>query len=137
MIRGKEDLPDVGIKAIGRHVLLLVEPKKTTTDAGLILPDDGFDDGHDPGIGWVLSASKKYVDQNPSNWVPDPAYEDLCHLTSNDVKAGDKVLFRRFMKSDNAGQGLYWTQRKLQEKFPGYELVFLHVQHLIGVIESD
>jgi len=137
MINGPEDLPDVGITATGRHVLLLVEPKQTTTEAGLILPDDGFDKGDDPGIGWVLSAPEYYIEQNPSKWVPDPAYEDLCHLTKSDVKRGDKVLFRRFMKSDNAGQGLYWRQRELQKTLPGYELVFLHVQHLFGVIEED
>lgn len=137
-IKGPEDLPFLDIKAVGRHVLLLVEPKETETKSGLVLVEGPYDKHMDPGIGWVLSASESYCDQNPcKEFIPDPGYGDLNYEMSNDVKRGDKVIFRRYMRTDKVGQGMFDIERGLQGQFPGHELVFLHVNHLIGVIEED
>lgn len=135
-ISGLKDLPDVGLRAIGRNVLLLVEPRETTTKSGLHLLDGPIDRMGEPGYAWVLSAAEFYYAQNSEKWKPNPKPEDYSVKTKADVKRGDRVLFRRFYRSDNIGQGLDRRQKQLQIEFPGYELVFLHVQHLIGIIED-
>ena len=52
------------------------------------------------------------------------------------VKRGDKVCFRRFLRSQNLMQGLPSLGSFLSE-YPDYELLFLHIDDIIGTVEDD
>lgn len=145
-----EELPDPKIRAMGKHVLVLVEPlQQPVSEAGIELVRGMYDDTYSLGIGWVLSAASEYTGLSDSKkaaekkWREIPGNRGTMYQPSDHnsvlqmpVKRGDKVCFRRFLRSQNLMQGLPSLGSFLSE-YPDYELLFLHIDDIIGTVEDD
>lgn len=139
-----ENLPESPIRAYGPWVLVMVEPPPKTYGM-IILVDTGRDNPDSPGIGWVLSAAEQYdwispeqEDENKKEKkLPSMGNKDVRY--DMDVKRGDKILFRRFLRSQGLmqyGLNLNNMMRVAMTQFSGYEWFFIHIHDIIGVIEE-
>lgn len=70
-------------------VMIRPEPPAESTASGILLPDMGDERGH--SVGRVISAPSEY-------WSRD---EEATAQTSMPVKAGDRVVYRDYLKSIN------------------------------------
>jgi hypothetical protein len=108
-------LPEVRVEAKGPWVLVMVEKKKQLSKVIEIVEDEKYDRDSELGVGWVLSASTSYVDKGKSNETP--------------VKRGDKIGFRRFLRSE----GLMQPDVEVDTD---NDVFFLHVRDINGIFDE-
>ena len=133
-----EDLPETKVRATGQHILVLVEPLPVKSKLIEVVTVNDFDENNSLGVGWVLSAADHYYHVPPhkmdTSKIPDA--KDMTHKYQMPVKRGDRIGFRRFLRSQSLMQGDAFKRGDL-DHFPGYEVVFLNVRDLIGLIHDD
>ncbi|MCA8938750.1 MAG: hypothetical protein KDB07_02995 [Planctomycetes bacterium] len=129
-------LPEVKLRPNGPWVLVLVEPLPQQSSI-IEMVESVYDENTSPGIGWVLLAKDHYYHVPPhmqgASKTPDHA--DMTHRYDMPVKRGDRILFRRFLKTQHLMQG-QGVSDEIMQQFPDYEWVFLNVQDIIGIIRD-
>jgi len=132
-----ENLPETGVQAYGAWILVFVEPLPELSKV-VHLVRGQFDEGSELGVAWVLSADESYWDQHPDGEQKKaPDYSDKTCRMRMPVKHGDKVVFRRFLRSQGLMQGMTAQLRQAERDFPGYEAFFIHVNDLYGIVEDE
>jgi hypothetical protein len=143
------DLPKVKIQARGRFVLVLVEPLiQPLSELGIEVVHDLYDSNSSLGLGWVLSAATHYYDMPPNKKTErrkaiqdgktpeDPGVARFTQKVDMPVKVGDRICFRRFLRSQGLVQGVEQIPsiKEVLSNFPDHELVFLDVEDIIGTV---
>lgn len=134
------ELPNPPIKAQGPWILVLIEPQKDRTDSGIYLVRNGYDKWMDPGIGHVLSVADHYFDLPPEKKGVEktPKPEDFTFKIMHDLKRGDRILFRRFLRTMKLAQPITKElEREISEQYPGHEICWLHVDDVIGELIEE
>lgn len=130
-----DDLPTTPYQPYGDWVLVLVEPAGTISGLELV---QRLDQHGEVGVGYVVAASPeryvKYQEVLPKDLqkhdikFTEPKY----FVRDTEVRRGDVVLFRRFLRT----QGRFQPEIPLEypnEKGEGYEYFCIHVDDIIGV----
>jgi len=101
------------------------------------------------GEGYVLAAPKDYVYLSPKQLAEQDQqkkknalnYEDMKYVWKCEVARGDKVIFRRFLRSGNHQDNLNFHGipglRRIMDAYPHYELCLLHPKDILGFLEDE
>ena len=131
-------LPDPEFRALGPKVLVMVDPAEARSELIEVVNLTGHDRGEDVGFGWVLSAAEHYYDLHPdAPKTKTPDYKDMTYKYPMPVKFGDRVFFRRFLRSEALMQGMTSIFEDLLKDYPGYEMVLLHINDVYGFVEDE
>lgn len=131
-----KDLPALPFQAHGAWIPLLIEPRKVQST--LIEVVQRYDLPYEMGVGWVLGAAQDYTYVPPSKEEKTAkSNEDMTWVHPMPVKRGDRVMFRRFLRSQASHQPPVFPTMDLDPRFEKWETLFIHVQDVMGVLEVE